>query len=105
MSPAAAFKILLSLTPFHLDQGLVYEFIRCIGVYPVGSLVELSDSRIGIVWASKDRDALHPIVKCFYSLKTKHYTDVTMIDLLKSELYIERGISPGSLDIDPTPFY
>jgi len=105
MSPAAAFKILLSLTPFHLDQELVYEFIRCIGIYPVGSLVELSDGRIGIVWASKDRDALHPIVKCFYSLKVKRYTDVAMVDLLKSELYIERGISPGSLDIDPTPFY
>ncbi|MGI2192619.1 HD-GYP domain-containing protein [Shewanella baltica] len=105
MSPAAAFKILLSLTPFHLDQGLVYEFIRCIGVYPVGSLVELSDGRIGIVWASKDRDALHPIVKCFYSLKVKRYTDVAMVDLLKSELYIERGVSPSSLDIDPTPFY
>ncbi|WP_413488780.1 HD-GYP domain-containing protein [Shewanella baltica] len=105
MSPAAAFKILLSLTPFHLDQELVYEFIRCIGVYPVGSLVELSDGRIGIVWASKDRDALHPIVKCFYSLKVKRYTDVAMVDLLKSELYIERGVSPSSLDIDPTPFY
>lgn len=105
MSPAAAFKILLSLTPFHLDQELVYEFIRCIGVYPVGSLVELSDGRVGIVWASKDRDALHPIVKCFYSLKVKRYTDVAMVDLLKSELYIERGVSPSSLDIDPTPFY
>lgn len=105
MSPAAAFKILLSLTPFHLDQELVYEFIRCIGVYPVGSLVELSDGRVGIVWTSKDRDALHPIVKCFYSLKAKRYTDIIMVDLLKSELNIERGISPSSLDIDPTPFY
>ena len=105
MSPAAAFKILLSLTPFHLDQELVYEFIRCVGVYPVGSLVELSDGRVGIVWTSKDRDALHPIVKCFYSLKAKRYTDVVMVDLLKSELHIERGVSPSSLDIDPKPFY
>lgn len=105
MSPAAAFKILLSLTPFHLDQELVYEFIRCIGVYPVGSLVELSDGRVGIVWTSKDRGALHPIVKCFYSLKSKRYTDIVMVDLLKSELNIERGVSPSSLDIDPTPFY
>lgn len=88
MSPAAAFKILLSLTPFHLDQSLVYEFIRCIGVYPVGSLVQLSDDRIGIVWDAKDRDALHPIVKCFYSLKHKRYTDVAMVDLLKSEVNI-----------------
>ncbi|WP_394129205.1 HD-GYP domain-containing protein [Shewanella maritima] len=105
MSPAAAFKILISLTPFHLDQALVYEFIRCVGVYPVGSLVQLSDERVGIVWDSKDRDALHPIVKCFYSLKHKRYTEVAMVDLKKSELNIERGVSPSSLDVDPSPFY
>ncbi|MBV7316029.1 HD-GYP domain-containing protein [Shewanella sp. NIFS-20-20] len=105
MSPAAAFKILLSLTPFHLDQQLVYEFIRCVGVYPVGSLVELSDGRVGIVWDAKDRDALHPVVKCFYSLKHYRYTEVDFIDLNKSELEIERGVSPSSLDVDPTPFY
>lgn len=105
MSPAAAFKILLSLTPFHLDQKLVYEFIRCVGVYPVGSLVELSDGRVGIVWQSKNRDALHPVLKCFYSIKHKRYTDVTMVDLLKSDLHIERGVSPSSLDVDPSPFY
>lgn len=105
MSPAAAFKILLSLTPFHLDESLVYEFIRCIGVYPVGSLVQLSDGRVGIVWESTDRDVLHPIVKCFYSLKFKRYTDVTMVDLQKSDLNIDRGVSPSSLDVDPKPFY
>ncbi|MGL4936648.1 HD-GYP domain-containing protein, partial [Shewanella sp.] len=105
MSPAAAFKILLSLTPFHLDQQLVYDFIRCVGVYPVGSLVELSDGRVGIVWTAKGRDALNPIVKCFYSLKSKCYIEVAMVDLLKSDLHIERGVSPSSLDIDPSPFY
>ena len=105
MSPAAAFKILISLTPFHLDQSLVYEFIRCVGVYPVGSLVQLSDERVGIVWEAKNRDALHPIVKCFYSLKHRRYTDVVMVDLLKAEVNIERGISPSSLDVDPSPFY
>ena len=105
MSPAAAFKILISLTPFHLDQSLVYEFIRCVGIYPVGSLVQLSDGCVGIVWDSKDRDALHPVVKCFYSLKYKNYTNIMMVDLLESGLNIERGISPSSLDVDPTPFY
>ncbi|MGL4474293.1 MAG: HD-GYP domain-containing protein [Shewanella sp.] len=105
MSPASAFKILLSLTPFHLDQQLVYEFIRCVGVYPVGSLVELSDGRVGIVWDAKERDALHPIVKCFYSLKHQRYTDIEYLDLNKSELGIERGVSPSSLSVDPAPFY
>ncbi|MCL1124384.1 HD-GYP domain-containing protein [Shewanella surugensis] len=105
MSPAAAFKILLSLTPFHLDKDLVYDFIRCVGIYPVGSLVELSNGLVGIVWEANKRDALHPIVKCFYSVLNRRYVNVTMIDLLKSDLYIERGLVSTSLDIDPTPFY
>ncbi|MEC4727570.1 HD-GYP domain-containing protein [Shewanella sp. D64] len=105
MSPASAFKILLRLTPFHLDEALVYQFIRCVGVYPVGSLVELSDGRIGIVWYAKGRDALHPILKCFYSLKQKRYLAVIFVDLLESEAHIERGVSPCSLEVDCTPFY
>ena len=105
MSPAAAFKVLLSLAPFHLDADLVYQFIRCIGVYPVGSLVELSDGRVGIVWDSKGRDTLNPMLKCFYSLKNKRYIEVAFVDLLKSEAHIERGLSPCNLEVDCSPFY
>ncbi|RLV58995.1 HD-GYP domain-containing protein [Parashewanella curva] len=106
MSPASAFKILLSLTPFHLDKDLVYEFIRCIGVYPTGSLVELSDGRVGIVWDSLDRDVLHPVVKCFYSAKLNRYVEIEYVDLLEQDtLNIERGVSPRSLNVDPNPFY
>ncbi|MGI2258535.1 HD-GYP domain-containing protein [Shewanella sp. GXUN23E] len=105
MSPAAACKILLSLTPFHLDQQLVYQFIRCIGVYPVGSMVELSDGRLGIVWDLEGRDAMHPVVKCFYSLKHKKFVDVKYVDLNRCDINIAKAVSPCSLDIDPTPFY
>ncbi|HBH7873206.1 TPA: HD-GYP domain-containing protein [Vibrio parahaemolyticus] len=105
MSSAEAFKILLSLTPFHLDPDLVYKFINCIGVYPVGSIVELSDGRVGIVWSSNPSQALKPEVKCFYSRKYKRYIDVAMVDLKTSTHKIERAIAPSSLKIDPKPFY
>ncbi|ENQ8066307.1 HD-GYP domain-containing protein [Vibrio parahaemolyticus] len=105
MSSAEAFKILLSLTPFHLDPDLVYKFINCIGVYPVGSIVELSDGRVGIVWSSNPSQALKPEVKCFYSRKYKRYIDVAMVDLKTSAHKIERAIAPSSLEIDPKPFY
>ncbi|WP_404764597.1 HD-GYP domain-containing protein [Vibrio alginolyticus] len=105
MSSAEAFKILLSLTPFHLDADLVYKFINCIGMYPVGSIVELNDGRVGIVWSSNESQALKPEVKCFYSRKYKRYIDVTMVDLKTSAYKIERAIAPSSLEIDPKPFY
>ncbi|MGI2260644.1 HD-GYP domain-containing protein [Shewanella sp. GXUN23E] len=105
MSPAAAFKVLLGMTPDQLDQQLVYEFIRCVGVYPVGSLVQLTDGRVGIVWDACGREVRQPVVKCFYSLKQQHYTEVSFVDLQRSPLEIERGISAGSLTFDPSAFF
>ncbi|OEE36025.1 HD family phosphohydrolase [Vibrio genomosp. F10 str. ZF-129] len=105
MSSSEAFKIILKLTPFHLDPDLVYKFINCIGVYPVGSLVELSDGRVGIVWTSNPTQPLKPEVKCFYSNKYNRFCDVGFIDLKSSKLVIEKAISPSSLDVDTAPFY
>ncbi|HHP0463232.1 TPA: HD-GYP domain-containing protein [Vibrio harveyi] len=105
MSSAEAFKILLSLTPFHLDPDLVYKFINCIGVYPVGSIVQLNDGRVGIVWTSNDSQPLKPIVKCFYSRKYKRYIDVAMVDLKNSSHSVEKAVAPSSLEVDPKPFY
>ncbi|MGR5420687.1 HD-GYP domain-containing protein [Vibrio sp. PNB22_4_1] len=105
MSPAEAFKILLSLTPFHLDADLVYKFINCIGMYPVGSIVQLNDGRVGIVWTSNSLQPLKPIIKCFYSRKFNRYIDVAMVDLKNSAYAIEKAIAPSTLEVDPQPFY
>lgn len=105
MSSAEAFKIILSLTPFHLDAELVYKFINCIGIYPVGSLVELSDGRVGIVWTSTPNQPLKPEIKCFYSRKYKRFVDVTMVDLKHGQLKIVQAIAPTSLEVDARPFY
>ncbi|MDR9829052.1 HD-GYP domain-containing protein [Vibrio sp. FNV 38] len=105
MSSAEAFKIILTLTPNQLDRELVYKFINCIGMYPVGSLVELSDGRVGIVWISNQSEPLKPTVKCFYSNKYQRYTEVSYVDLKSSAHKIIKAVSPKSLRIDSTPFY
>ncbi|MEZ8824654.1 HD-GYP domain-containing protein [Vibrio amylolyticus] len=105
MSSAEAFKIILGLTPNHLDADLVYKFINSIGVYPVGSIVELSDGKVGIVWSSNAAQPLKPEVKCFYSNKYRHFTDVSFIELKSSSLKIVKAVSPSSLPVNPAPFY
>ncbi|PSW04395.1 HD-GYP domain-containing protein [Photobacterium lipolyticum] len=104
MSPAAAFKLMTGLVPHHLDPSLLKQFIRCVGFYPVGSLVKLSDGQVGLVWKSNDKEMTKPVVKCFYSLKFNRYRQVKYINLAKSELFIEGGLTPGKIGIDPTPF-
>ncbi|MGF1759343.1 HD-GYP domain-containing protein [Photobacterium sagamiensis] len=104
MSPAAAFKLMMGLAPHHLDPSLLKQFIRCVGFYPVGSLVKLSDGLVGLVWKSNKKEMTKPVVKCFYSLKFNSYRQVKYINLAKSELNIEGGLTPGKIGIDPTPF-
>ncbi|UPQ86871.1 HD-GYP domain-containing protein [Vibrio sinaloensis] len=105
MSSAEAFKILLSLTPNHLDKALVYKFINCIGIFPVGALVELSDGRVGIVWTSNGKDPLKPQVKCFYSRKFRRFIDVAFVDLKNAAVSISKGIAPTQFEVDAKPFF
>lgn len=105
MSSVEAFKIMLGMTPYQLDQSLVYKLINCIGMYPVGSLVELSDGKVGIVWTSHPDKPLKPEIKCFYSRKYQHFIDVTYQDLTHSDIKIVKAISPRSFEVDATPFF
>ena len=49
MQPTQAFRILLKGADHHFDRTLVTRFIKCMGVYPVGTLVRLSNQRLAIV--------------------------------------------------------
>ena len=105
LSPSDAFKILLKMTPHQLDQGLVYKFINCVSIYPVGSLVQLSDGKVGLVEAANKKQPLNPKVKCFYSNKYQKFIEVMSVQLAHSELNIEHALSPTELDIDISQFY
>lgn len=51
-----ALDILLKNAGTQFDEKLVKEFIKCIGVYPVGCLVELKSGEIAVVVGSNDLD-------------------------------------------------
>lgn len=100
MSPAAALKIMMGLSGHHLDSELLKAFILCIGFYPVGSLVELSNNLLGLVWESNEEDMKKPLVKTFYNTQYNKYYEVKMINLATSNLTIKRGVNPFEYNID-----
>lgn len=61
-TPFEALKMLNSKKGTHYDESLVKLFIKLIGVFPVGSLVEMTTREIGIVITSNRQDALRPKV-------------------------------------------
>ena len=53
----------------HFNEELVHRFIRCIGVYPAGTLVQLESGMLGVVVESTD-NLLRPVVRLIYD--TRH---------------------------------
>jgi len=105
MSSQKAFSILMSDAPFRLDKALVQQFIMCLGVYPVGSLVLLSNERLAMVLEQKD-SPLNPLVKVFYSVRNSHYLTPRDIDLsVDKTVSIVKAVIASDYKIDVNGFF
>ncbi|MBI5920247.1 MAG: HD-GYP domain-containing protein [Betaproteobacteria bacterium] len=65
----------------HFDMEVFHAFVKCIGIYPTGSLIRLSSGRLGVVLDQTEKSLLMPTVKVFYSTRTKTYVKPEIIDL------------------------
>src|SRR5690606_20673288 len=55
-------QAMYQLAPSDLGKELVQDFIKCIGIYPVGSLVELGTGAVGVVMTKDPQNRLRPVV-------------------------------------------
>lgn len=103
--PAAALKKLLEWS-HHLDASLVRHFIRCVGVYPVGSLVLLESGRLAVVIEANEYDQRLPLIKVVYHTKFRTFVKVEVIDLSKPTVQdrIERAVDPANYKINVGDF-
>jgi putative nucleotidyltransferase with HDIG domain len=70
MEPTEVLKKLLEWSGSHLDGNLVQQYIRALGIYPVGSLVRLSGGRLAIV-VEQCEDLLRPTVRVVFDTTLK----------------------------------
>ena len=83
-----------------LDKNLVDQFIKCIGVFPIGSLVQLKSNKLALVKVRNDEDPTNPHVHSFYSVKLNHFLNKQEIDLSDSEDSIVKGVRAEEFDLD-----
>ena len=58
MSAAEALRKIYEWSKFHFNPAYVQEFMRCVGIYPVGTMVMLESGRLGVVdRAARDQPA------------------------------------------------
>ncbi len=82
MAPTTALRKLLEWSgDKHLDRDVVYRFIQAMGVYPIGSVVELDNRKLAIVKEPNEAHQDKPIVLVVYDLRINRYDNKHVIDL------------------------
>lgn len=67
----------------HFDQTVFKAFVKSVGIYPIGSVVLLKSGRLAVVIDQSPKTLLQPIVKVFFSTKSKARIQVEVVDLSK----------------------
>jgi putative nucleotidyltransferase with HDIG domain len=106
-SPAFdALKILYAERDKHFDSELVEAFIRMVGIYPPGTLVEMTNGEVGIVVSANADSRLRPKVELVMTADKK-FRSSYVINLIKDPIdkhgkpyAIKEGITNGTHGVD-----
>ena len=111
MSPQAAVKTLYEMRGTALDAQFVDAFIQLLGVYPVGSVVELSSGEVGIVIGSNAAQRLRPKVLIILNERKEKALPLRIVDLQQIRTFgldepydIRRALDPHSYGMDLNPY-
>jgi len=92
----------------HLDATLVQQFIHVVGVYPVGSVVELNTGETGIVKEVHHYAPLAPVVLLVKSAGNTVLSHPQEVDLVAQLENLQRRVTailePKQAGIDPTVY-
>ncbi len=106
-APADAIKVLYEERDKRFQAELVEAFIQAIGIYPAGTIVELTSGEVGIVVAESRKRRLLPKVILVLDRKKKPYPRPKIVDLQDTQtpyqdkpISIARSLEPGAHDID-----
>ena len=105
--PSAAIKKLYEWRDLEFQAELVEEFIQAVGIYPAGTLVELSSGEVAVVVAEYRTRRLRPKVMVLLDANKEAVMDVKMIDLMSEKttadgepLEITSSLEPEAYGID-----
>ncbi len=88
---------------------MIEQFQVCLGVYPTGSLVELSTGEVAIVMAQNQIRRLRPRVAILSTPDKRPLTDFRPLDLMslgeKDAVDIKRSLAVGDYGIDAAPLF
>jgi HD-GYP domain-containing protein (c-di-GMP phosphodiesterase class II) len=84
VAPSTALSMLYKWRGTFFDPFLVEQFIRCIGIFPIGSIVELNSGEAGIVIAQNVEKRLQPRVMVIRDAAGNPLKPQKLIDLSRA---------------------
>jgi HD-GYP domain-containing protein (c-di-GMP phosphodiesterase class II) len=112
ISPYAAMQQLQGWADTYFNAGLVELFIQAIGIFPVGTLVELSTGEFAVVLEPGRPQRLKPKVLVVTAPDKTPLEIPFVLDLLHGEgasadrvPYIRQGLPTASFAVDTTEYY
>ena len=85
MSPYEALTKMYGWRATDFHPGLIEQFIQCMGIYPVGSVVELSDGTVGVVITVNRKRRLRPRIALVLKANKKPYRTAKIVNLVDLE--------------------
>lgn len=89
ISPHEALNMMYKVAATCFPRELVEAFIQCLGIYPIGSLVELDSGEVGVVMTVNRRHQLSPVLTMVLDRNKNPVTTPKMINL---ELYARNNM-------------
>ncbi len=99
--PSIAIRVIWRLAGECFDPVLVKVFVQLLGIYPVGSCLEMNDGFIGLVLRQNEGHPAQPTIKIL-ATKQKDVIDGPVIDLsVESDRRVVRAVYPQPYGINP----
>ncbi len=110
MSSFDAMREFTSQSDKHYQAEMVEQFIQAIGIFPPGTLVELNSGEIGVVLKENLTTRLQPELAVILDSEKRPIEDFKITDLSNQGtpspmIWIERGVEPGTYDIDTSEYF
>ncbi len=96
-----AMRNLLSSGVNKYDPDILRIFLSKMSVYPIGSIVEINDSSIGIVIGSIPEKPLRPLIKLIFDKEKNKLEDTIILNLLQeTSYYIVKALDEAEIGIN-----
>ena len=81
ITPYEALKNMYEWVNEDFDKEIIEQFIKCLGIYPIGCVVELNMGHVGIVVSASEKSKLRPIVMLVLNSKGERFPAPKLINL------------------------